>query len=117
MNKAKELTKAQELAYELKIGEVMKKDVVIVKPDSLMSDLRGILRDNRISGVPVVDGNRLVGLISLEDFIKSLANGEVDKPVKEKMARKLVIIYKDEPLVHAIEKFKRYGFGRLPVID
>ncbi|MBU2431986.1 MAG: CBS domain-containing protein, partial [Proteobacteria bacterium] len=29
----------------------------------------------------------------------------------------LVTVYEDEPLVHTIEKFERYGFGRLPVLD
>lgn len=117
MSEGRELTKAQELAYELKIGEVMRKDIVTVQPDSLMGNLREILKDHRISGVPVVDEDRLVGMVSLEDFIKTLADGEIDARVSEKMTKDLQTLYLDEPVVHAINKFDRFGFGRFPVIE
>jgi anti-sigma regulatory factor (Ser/Thr protein kinase) len=75
------------------------------------------MRKHRFSGVPVVNQGKLVGIISIEDFIKALFNGEIDKPIGEKMTSQVVTVYDDEPLVHAIKKFERYGFGRFPVID
>ena len=50
-----EITRTQELAYELRVGDVMKREVVTVAPSTAMSDLRRILRENRISGTPVLD--------------------------------------------------------------
>lgn len=117
MSEEREFTKAQELSYELKVGEVMKKEVITVRPDNTMGDLRELLKVHRISGAPVVDEERLVGIISIEDLIGSLANGEIDRLIEEKMTCKVEIIFNDELLVHAIEKFKQYGFGRFPVID
>ena len=29
----------------------------------------------------------------------------------------MVALFSDEPLIHAINKFDRYGFGRFPVLD
>jgi CBS domain-containing protein/anti-sigma regulatory factor (Ser/Thr protein kinase) len=111
------ISKIQELVYEIKVGEVMKKDVFTVSPRTHMSVLRLILQDKRFSGTPVIDKGKLVGIISVEDFIKWLADREQDCPIGEKMTRCVRILYADEPLTHAINKFERHGFGRLVVID
>jgi len=109
--------KIQELVYEMKVGDVMTKQVISVQPNHLMSDLRDILRRNRISGLPVVDDDQLVGLISLEDFIKWLADRQDDCPIQDKMTRKLETLHDDDPLVLAVGKFDESGVGRFPVVD
>ena len=111
------ISKVQELIYEINVGEVMKTDVVTVAPQTPMSQLREILRDKRISGTPVVDGDRLVGIISIEDFLKWLADREPDCPIREKMSTNVQTLYADEPLTQAVNKFEKYGFGRFAVID
>jgi CBS domain-containing protein/anti-sigma regulatory factor (Ser/Thr protein kinase) len=113
----KEITKVQELAYELTVEQAMTKDVVKVHPKDRMGELRKILRINRISGAPVVDKDKLVGIVSIEDFIKCLADGEMNTLIGDKMTKKVVTLYKDEPLIHAVNKFTEYDFGRFPVIE
>jgi CBS domain-containing protein/anti-sigma regulatory factor (Ser/Thr protein kinase) len=115
--KRKQITKLQELAYELKVGQAMSVNVITVSPETTMAEVREILRDNRISGTPVVEDGRLVGMISIEDLIKSLAVGELDAKVREKMSPNPATLYSDEPLVHAVSRFSSLGFGRFPVID
>jgi len=110
------ITKIQELVYELKVNQVMTKKVVTVEPEMNVSELREILRINRISGVPVTEKDTLVGLISLEDFIKWLASGQNDCPIAEKMNRKVETVFEDSPLLEAVSKFDRFRFGRFPVI-
>jgi CBS domain-containing protein/anti-sigma regulatory factor (Ser/Thr protein kinase) len=111
------ITKIQELVYELKIKEVMTTPVVTVSPEGSMRDLSELLRTRRISGTPVVEGGRLVGIVSIEDLIKALAGGEVDAPVYSKMTRDLVTVQEREPVIEAVKKFSEYGVGRLPVVD
>jgi len=113
----REITRVQELAYELKVEQAMTKDVIKVRPKNRMGELREILRVNRISGTSVVDEDKLVGIVSIEDFIKCLADGEIDAFIEEKMTRKVETLYADEPLIHAVNKFNRHGFGRFPVIE
>ncbi|MBA7613710.1 Anti-sigma F factor [subsurface metagenome] len=113
----REITKVQELIYELKVEQAMTKDVIKVHPKNRMGELREILRVNRISGTPVVDEDKLVGIVSIEDFIKCLADGEMDAFVGDKMTRKVKTLYADEPLIHAVNKFNRHGFGRFPIIE
>ena len=69
---AAEITKVQELIYELKIEQVMTKEVITVTPDTLITELKEILRTRRISGTPVVQSGDLIGIISIEDLIKAL---------------------------------------------
>lgn len=111
------ISKIQELFYEIRVSDVMKRDVFTVSPRTHMSILRVILQDKRISGTPVIDKGKLVGIISVEDFIKWLATREQDCPIGEKMTRRVQTLYADEPLTHAINKFGRHGFGRLIVVE
>ena len=110
-------TAIQELVYDMNVGSVMTRTVITVSPETRMGELRAILRDNRISGTPVVDGERLVGIISVEDFINWLAQGGGDCAVGDRMSTAVRTIGAEEPLVHAVGELERYGYGRLPVVD
>jgi len=111
------ITRAQELVYELKIEDVMTREVITVPPQISMTELREILREHRISGVPVLENGVLVGIISIEDLIEALAAGEMGVTVEKKMTRDPVCLYADEPVVMAVNRFRRPGFGRFPVVD
>jgi CBS domain-containing protein/anti-sigma regulatory factor (Ser/Thr protein kinase) len=116
-DKGKEVTKLQELTYELKVDDAMTKEVVTVTPQMTMAEFREVLRTHRISGTPVLEDGRLVGIVSLEDLIKALANGEIEATIGEEMAQDVKTLYCDEPLVHAVGQFARLRYGRFPVID
>jgi len=117
MAKDKTFTKIQELTYELKVRDAMIASAITVEPKQSVSELREVMRVNRISGAPVVDQGRVVGLISIEDFIKCQAQGELDARVEQKMTTNVDTLYADEPLVHAVRKFDQHGYGRFPVIE
>jgi len=82
-----------------------------------MSDVRRILKEKRISGLPVVEGGKIQGIISIENFITSILDGGIDQRVKDNMTREIKSISNDEPLIHAISKFDRHGYGRFPVLN
>ena len=109
--------RTQELVYELKVQQAMVSNVLTVTPESRMEDVRKIFREYRISGTPVMVGEGLVGIVSIEDLIRSLLEGKEKEPVKQWMSLNPVTLYADEPLVHAVQKFERYSYGRFPVIE
>ena len=111
------ITKVQELVYEMKVGQVMISEVITVSPKNLMSDLRDLLRNKRISGVPVVDRGKLVGLVSIEDFIRCLAECNMKCPIEDRMSRRVKTLCEDDPLTRAVEEFDKLGYGRFPVIN
>jgi len=112
-----EITKLQELTYELTVGQAMSPEVITVSPQNTMAQFREVLRANRISGTPVVEDGKMVGVVSIEDLIKALAAGELNTAVGDKMCRRVETLYADEPLVGAVDKFARFEFGRFPVVD
>ena len=112
-----QFTKTRELVYEMKVNEVMTKNVAMVEPEMRMSELRQILRSKRISGTPVVSQDRLVGIISIEDFINWLTSGPEQATIGDLMTREVTTIYDDEPLVQVVSRLDQYGFGRLPVLQ
>jgi CBS domain-containing protein/anti-sigma regulatory factor (Ser/Thr protein kinase) len=111
------IQKTHELSYALKISEAMNRRVITLKPDHSMEDVRRILRTRQISGVPIVESKRLIGIVSIEDLINCLTVGCMEKPIRDVMTERVAVLYSDEPLIHAIHKFDREGFGRFPVLD
>ncbi len=113
----REITRLQELVYELRVRDAMTTRVITVTPQTTIAEFRELLRANRISGTPVMDEGRMVGIISIEDLIKALAAGELHATVGEKMTRNPATLYDDEHLIHAVGKFSSLGYGRFPVIN
>ena len=105
------------MVYELRVGEVMKTDVISITSSTPMGQLRAVLRDHRISGAPVVDDGHVVGLVSVEDFIRWLTDGAPSCLTADRMTRDLITIYQDEPLIGAVNKLERFGVGRLLVLS
>ncbi len=51
------------------VREIMTKDVITVTPDMTVKEVAKVLADNKISGVPVLDDGKLVGIVSEGDLI------------------------------------------------
>ncbi len=117
MAKKEEVTKQQELIYEMRIGRVMTKNPVSVAPETPMSELREILQTKRISGMPVLENGFLVGMVSLEDFIECLSSGAMSDAVKKHMSTNVITLFENDFLVTAVREFERTGFGRFPVLN
>lgn len=52
------------LLSKTKIESIMTKSVITVRPDTLVEDAAVIMRENKISGLPVMVGSELVGIIT-----------------------------------------------------
>jgi predicted transcriptional regulator/anti-sigma regulatory factor (Ser/Thr protein kinase) len=110
-------TKTQELAYEFKVKDAMTSEIITAVPTDTMSTVRKVLQNKRISGLPVVERGKLVGVISIENFIDCIMRGGIDEIVENNMTTKIEALYSDEPLIHAISKFDKLGYGRFPVLE
>jgi CBS domain-containing protein len=54
----------------MKIKDVMNKDVIVCAPNDTLGNLADLFKKNHISGIPVVDKGKVVGLVSETDLIK-----------------------------------------------
>lgn len=51
-----------------KVEEIMSKEMITVRPDSTTQEAAKIMAQHQIRRLPVIDGERLVGIVSLGDF-------------------------------------------------
>lgn len=99
------------------VAHLMTRDVVTVGSDSALVDVRRTMEQRRISGVVVVDGDRLVGILSHRDIDRAERDGRLELRVNSCMRRKVITIDVRAPLSEAIATMSDHGIGRLPVLD
>lgn len=51
------------------IGEIMTQDVVVCTPDTQLDECKRIMTERRIRHLPVVDGGRIAGMVTIGDLI------------------------------------------------
>ena len=56
----------------MKVKDVMNPNIVFCKPDNTIKEAAKILKENNVSGAPVLEGEELVGIISEADLLKLL---------------------------------------------
>jgi CBS domain-containing protein/anti-sigma regulatory factor (Ser/Thr protein kinase) len=114
---AHEINRVEELSYDLKIREVMTTALRAASPDMPLSQVLEILRINRISGLPVVEDDKLVGILSLEDIVRAMQKNDLGANASQYMTREVVAVASYDSIVKAIRTFTERGLGRLPVLD
>lgn len=55
---------------DISISEVMTKDVVYVRPDMTSDQCMALMTDKRVRHLPVVEGDMVVGVVSIGDLVK-----------------------------------------------
>jgi CBS domain-containing protein len=53
------------------VSEVMSEDVIVATPEDNTDGLLTIMTENRIRHIPVIDGGKLAGLVSIGDVVKA----------------------------------------------
>ena len=125
----------------LKVADVMTSLVVTVRPDHSLQEAALLMASNGISGAPVVEGGRLLGVVSEADIVRAYAplatrgsaflpnhplmvllraNGHKDVDgvrVQDIMSPDVVSIGPDASVWQAASLIDAHGVRRLPVVD
>lgn len=65
----------EKMLDSLSVKDAMHDDVITTSPDTPLADAADLMLSSKVGCLPVVDGERLVGLISEADFVKQFAGG------------------------------------------
>ncbi|MDL2230042.1 CBS domain-containing protein [Treponema sp. OttesenSCG-928-L16] len=106
-----------ELIYQLKIKDVMTSAVITAKKTDTLRHIQAVMRENYITGLPVTEDRRLLGIISIDDIVTALDKGYIDTPVGEKMTKNVIVLEDDMPLSFAISYLNKFRYGRFPVLN
>jgi len=55
---------------EMKVSDVMAKDLIVATPEDDIDYIQNIMTENRVRHIPILDGTKLAGLVSIGDVVK-----------------------------------------------
>lgn len=134
---------AARLGRDVPVGEIMTRDTVSAAPATTALDAARAMATAGVSGLPVLDGRAVVGVLSVKDLLRLLdlpaqaspaalvarllaladragrladpALGQT--PVSALMTSPAVVVAPDTPRSEAARIMARRGVNRLPVVD
>lgn len=116
----------------IEVRHIMTRDLITSDPDEILESVRRKLIDNHIQHIPVVDGKKIVGIISKGDLHRmehhfSLFNAEkalesnrvifATVLASEIMVKNLVMLKENDTASIAVDLFRENLFHALPVVD
>lgn len=106
-----------EVIFRLKVHDAMSKDMYTAEKKVSLRTIQQAMKKGGISGVPIVEKDRLVGMISVNDIMTALDSGYIEDTAGKHMTTKLLVLEDDMPLTFAISYFNKYPYRRFPVIS
>jgi CBS domain-containing protein len=113
------------------VGDVMTRDVVTVPPSAAYGTCVRLMRMHGVGALPVVEGGRLAGIVTLTDLVLKARRPSVRERYEHQpngltpgagtaaalMTRHVVTAHPDTPLSAAVRQLVQHRINRLPVID
>ncbi|MCL2690027.1 MAG: CBS domain-containing protein [Chitinispirillia bacterium] len=106
-----------EIVFNLKVRDVMVTNLITATRVDTMRHIQNLMKENRISGVPIAENGRLFGLVSVDNILRALDFGYIGDTAEGRMTRNLIVLEDNMPLSFAMTWFERYRVGRFPVLD
>jgi CBS domain-containing protein len=103
----------------MKIEDVMSRKVLTVAPESTTTDAAKLMQKNNIGALPVVSGDRMVGILTDRDIVtRGVANGRDPNslPVSQVMSQPVVCGSPNMDLGAATNLMAQKQIRRLPVV-
>jgi transcriptional regulator len=97
------------------IREYIYKNPVTIPATATIQEASRILVGNKIHGAPVKDKTAIVGIVTLTDIGKTLAEGKTSLKIKDIMTKKIISVDGDLPLYEVVRVFNKEKVGRLLV--
>lgn len=116
-------------AGERSVAEIMRREFVSVKPDDQLDLVDDIMNLGRVRHMPVLEGDRLVGIVSQRDLLSASLSKLLDFDpaerrtflrsirVDEVMTREVVTASPETGIGEAARIMLRHRIGCLPVVD
>jgi CBS domain-containing protein len=82
-----------------------------------LRDAVGKMREHHIGCLLVVDGERLVGIITERDLLLKMEQGDLAEPVSGFMTREPETLELDDPIVWALNRMSVGGYRHVPLVD
>jgi len=58
------------------VREIMERQVITVRPEQTVEDCMALMTDKRVRHLPVIEGGRIAGIVSIGDLVKSVIDDQ-----------------------------------------
>jgi CBS domain-containing protein len=111
------------------VKRLMTPSPITLTPQDTMASVRDVFEANHFHHLPVVEGDRLVGIISTREVIELVRNLSdryeqiknenilTSTLVKDVMNKEVVTIFPSQTIYDALKKFNTGYFHSLPVVE
>jgi CBS domain-containing protein len=69
-------------SHDMLVREIMSENVVTVQPEQTVEDCMALMTGKRIRHLPVVNGDKIIGLLSIGDLVKEVI-AEQEQTIKQ----------------------------------
>ena len=101
-----------------KVGDVMTQRPRALDSKTPLNEVAKVMETDDVGAVPLVDGDRLVGIVTDRDIVvRAIAKGKDPSgmPASEVSSRELVTVHPDDNLSDALELMARHQVRRVAV--
>ncbi len=102
---------------EEQLALLMTRNPITISPGSTIQAAARLLLEHRIRRLPVVDEGKLVGLVTVADVVATIADMNIDIPIKDYVEKDVVAIYNETPLPVVARIMELAGVKAVPVLD
>jgi acetoin utilization protein AcuB len=104
------------------IKEIMKSDITSISPETKLSDAYSLMQKKNIRHLPVVEKNKLVGIVTDRDLRLSTSRlakhpFEPEEAVKQIMSHPVKTTHPSDPIESAAQLMRELKIGCLPVVE
>jgi H+/Cl- antiporter ClcA len=103
---------AADFLDQVKVMDRMSRDVLALDAGDTVGDAREALIATRHQGFPILDGERLIGVLTRRD----LEGSDASATLRSLVTRAPAVVYDDSSLRDAADQMTREEIGRLPVV-
>ncbi|MFA7562554.1 MAG: IMP dehydrogenase [Methanoculleus sp.] len=96
--------------------DLIEREVVAVGPETTVTDVEQIMRQYGIGGVPVIENDKVIGIVSRRD-IRAILPKRGEAQITGYMTKKLITATEDITAENALETMYANKVERLPVVD
>ena len=102
----------------MRISTIMTGDVITGAPSDSKVKILKLMVDNHIGGIPIIDDNDIVGMVTKTDFLRNVDTKPYDEtPIKDIMTNRVITVSPDDRLVHARRLMIDNDVARLVVVN
>ncbi len=99
------------------VGDIASKDVISFKVDCSVKEAAKKLNSHEIDGAPVIKDGKVVGMFTVTDLVRAIADDRENDTVGDLMSRNVVIVNEDLKIANAIEVMLKKSISRLIIAD